>query len=65
MRLTVMNQVLGGGPQARLFLDLREEHSLTYGSYSRFNAEIYPGDWAGVCAGAHAGDGRCVRPVPV
>ena len=43
--LAVMNQVLGGGPQARLFLDLREEHSLTYGSYSRFNAEIYPGDW--------------------
>jgi zinc protease len=43
--LDVMNQVLGGGPQARLFLDLREEHSLTYGSYSRFNAEIYPGDW--------------------
>jgi zinc protease len=43
--LAVMNQVLGGGPQARLFLDLREEHSLTYGSYSRFNTEIYPGDW--------------------
>ncbi len=43
--LAVMNQVLGGGPQARLFLDLREEHSLTYGSYSRFNSEIYPGDW--------------------
>ena len=43
--LAVMNQVLGGGPQARLFLDLREEHSLTYGAYSRFNAEIYPGDW--------------------
>src|ERR1700735_5018399 len=33
------------GPQAPLFLDLREEHSLTYGAYSRFNAEIYPGDW--------------------
>lgn len=43
--LTVMNQVLGGGPQARLFLDLREEHGYTYGVYSRFNAEIYPGDW--------------------
>jgi zinc protease len=43
--LAVMNQVLGGGPQARLFLDLREEHSLTYGSYSRFNTEVYPGDW--------------------
>jgi zinc protease len=43
--LTVMNQVLGGGPQARLFLDLREEHGYTYGVYSRFNADIYPGDW--------------------
>src|SRR5271168_3848752 len=43
--LVVMNQVLGGGPQARLFLDLREEHSLTYGAYSRFSAAMYPGDW--------------------
>lgn len=43
--LVVMNQIEGGGAQARLFLDLREEHSLTYGSYSRFNADIYPGDW--------------------
>src|SRR6202041_792298 len=41
----VMNQVEGGGAQARLFLDLREEHSLTYGSDSRFNADVYPGDW--------------------
>jgi predicted Zn-dependent peptidase len=44
--LAVMNQVVGGGPQARLFLDLREEHSLTYGSYSRLSAEVYPGDWS-------------------
>jgi zinc protease len=43
--LEVMNQVLGGGPQSRLFLDLREEHSYTYGAYSRFTAEVYPGDW--------------------
>lgn len=43
--LAVMNQVLGGGPQSRLFLDLREEHSYTYGAYSRFTAEAYPGDW--------------------
>jgi zinc protease len=46
-KLVVMNQILGGGPQARLFLDLREEHSLTYGAYSSFNAEIYQGDWSG------------------
>ena len=43
--LVVMNQVVGGGPQSRLFLDLREEHSLTYGAYSRFNADVYAGDW--------------------
>jgi zinc protease len=46
-KLVVMNEILGGGPQARLFLDLREEHSLTYGAYSTFNAEVYPGDWMG------------------
>jgi len=45
--LAVMNQVIGGGPQSRLFLDLREEHSLTYGAYSRFSADIFPGDWFG------------------
>lgn len=43
--LTVMNQVLGGGPQARLFLDLREVHGYTYGVYSVFRSELYPGDW--------------------
>jgi len=43
--LVVMNQILGGGPQARLFIDLREEHGYTYGAYSNFNAEIYPGEW--------------------
>lgn len=44
--LDVMNQVEGSGPQSRLFLDLREEHSLTYGAYSRFSSEVYPGDWS-------------------
>ena len=40
--LTVTNRVLGGGPQARLFLNLREEHGYTYGAYSFFNADVYP-----------------------
>jgi len=44
--LDVMNQVMGAGPQSRLFLDLREEHSLTYGAYSQFTAETYPGAWS-------------------
>lgn len=31
----VANQVVGGGPSARLFMHLREERSYTYGAYSR------------------------------
>jgi zinc protease len=45
-RLEVMNEILGGGPQARLFINLREEHGYTYGAYSRINSELYPGDWS-------------------
>jgi len=43
--LTVMNRILGGGPSARLFLNLREEKGYTYGVYSRFSADIYRGAW--------------------
>ena len=35
--LTIANQILGGGAEARLFLNLREDKGYTYGSYSRFN----------------------------
>lgn len=35
VKLMVANQVLGGSPAARLFMDLRERRSLTYGAYSR------------------------------
>ena len=48
--LQVMNQILGGGPQSRLFLDLREEHGYTYGAYSNFSAEIYAGEWLAAAA---------------
>jgi predicted Zn-dependent peptidase len=44
--LTVMNRVLGGGPSARLFLNLREKHGYTYGAYSSFTSDIYPGAWS-------------------
>lgn len=43
--LRVMNRVLGEGPSSRLFLNLREEKSYTYGAYSFFSADIYPGPW--------------------
>jgi predicted Zn-dependent peptidase len=43
--MVVMNQILGGGSAARLFLNLREEKGYTYGVYSSFSAGEYPGAW--------------------
>jgi zinc protease len=43
--MVVMNHLLGGGPAARLFLNLREEKGYTYGVYSNFTARRYPGPW--------------------
>ncbi|MFZ0961678.1 MAG: pitrilysin family protein [Terriglobia bacterium] len=43
--LFVMNRVLGGGPQARLFLNLREVHGYTYGAYSRVGDDKYREAW--------------------
>jgi predicted Zn-dependent peptidase len=43
--MTVMNQVLGAGPTARLFNNLREDKGYTYGAYSRFSAGMLPGAW--------------------
>lgn len=34
MPVTVMNSILGGGSADRLFMNLREKHSYTYGAYS-------------------------------
>lgn len=39
----VMNQVLGGGPAARLFLNLREKNGYTYGAYSSFGGSKFRG----------------------
>jgi predicted Zn-dependent peptidase len=43
--MVVLNHLLGGGPAARLFLNLREEKGYTYGVYSTFSALEYPGPW--------------------
>jgi zinc protease len=43
--LTVMNQIIGGGPTGRLFIILREEKGYTYGAYSNVNAGLYRGTW--------------------
>jgi len=41
--LDVMNQVIGGGASARLFLNLREDKGYTYGAYSGLSALKYRG----------------------
>jgi zinc protease len=38
--LMIANQVLGGSPAARLFMDLRERRSLTYGAGSRVGESV-------------------------
>jgi predicted Zn-dependent peptidase len=37
----VANKILGGGGEARLFLNLREDKGYTYGAYSRLGASRY------------------------
>jgi zinc protease len=39
------NRILGGGPAARLFLNLREDKGYTYGAYSNFASAKYRGTW--------------------
>jgi zinc protease len=41
--MLVMNQVLGAGPAARLFTNLREKNGYTYGAYSNFNGSKFRG----------------------
>jgi zinc protease len=43
--MVVMNKIVGGGASARLFINLREEKGYTYGAYSFFVAQKYPGPW--------------------
>ncbi len=38
--LLVTNQILGGSPASRLFMNLREEKGYTYGAYSRLDAKV-------------------------
>jgi len=41
--LEMMNQVVGGGASARLFLNIREDKGYTYGAYSGVSSGKYPG----------------------
>ncbi len=43
--LVVMDKILGGGPAARLYLNLRQAHGYTYGAYSQFSSSKFRGVW--------------------
>ena len=43
--LSLTNNIIGGGPTGRLFLNLREEKGFTYGAYSSVAALRYRGYW--------------------
>lgn len=44
--LLVMNNIVGGGLESRLFKNLREDKGYTYGAYSQFNGSNFRGTWA-------------------
>lgn len=43
---TIANYILGGGGEARLFMNLREKNGFTYGAYSSINADKYNSGFA-------------------
>jgi zinc protease len=44
--LTLTNRILGGGVSGRLFINLREEKGYTYGAYSGFTSQKFPGSFS-------------------
>jgi predicted Zn-dependent peptidase len=44
-KLLLADRILGGGPAARLFLNLREAKGYTYGAYSNFSGTKFRGTW--------------------
>lgn len=45
--LAIANQILGGGAESKLFMNLREKHGFTYGSYSRVGSGRFQAQFSG------------------
>ena len=45
--LKIANQILGGGAESKLFMNLREKHGFTYGSYSRTGSGRFQSQFSG------------------
>lgn len=48
--LALANNILGGGAEAKLFMNLREKHGFTYGSYSRIGNGRFPAQFKATAA---------------
>lgn len=46
IKAKVLNTLLGGGASSRLFVNLREKHGYTYGSYSSLNSDKLVGEFS-------------------
>jgi zinc protease len=46
IKVRVLNNILGGGFSSRLFMNLREKHGYTYGSYSSLDADELVGEFS-------------------
>jgi predicted Zn-dependent peptidase len=44
--LKIANQILGGGAESKLFMNLREKHGFTYGSYSNVGSGRYQSNFS-------------------
>jgi zinc protease len=51
IKAKVANSILGGGSNGRLFLNLREKHGWTYGSYSDIDVDDIKGSFTGYAKG--------------
>ncbi|HRO42832.1 MAG TPA: pitrilysin family protein, partial [Flavipsychrobacter sp.] len=54
IKARVANSILGGGSNGRLFLNLREQHGWTYGSYSSLSQDILKGSFTAYSKGRNA-----------
>ncbi len=48
--LLLANYILGGGAEAKLFMNLREKHGFTYGAYSRVGSGRFPAQFTASAA---------------
>ncbi len=45
VKVSLMNQILGGGSQGRLYKNIREDKGYTYGAYSRYDTDELVGEF--------------------